>query len=469
MSILKKHLSYWLKEALEKEQPQKQEPLQQNIETDVLIVGGGYTGLWTAILYKQQSPNKTVTIIEKELCGSGASGSNGGCLLTWSSKYPTLKKLLGEAQAKWLVKESEKVIFEIEAFCLEYNIDAQLFINGSYYTATNTAQQGQMAPLVHILKKLAINSWQPCVSNTLANKTGSAKNSEAYFSKAAGTVQPAMLARGLRKVALSLGIEIYENTEMLSLHYGQPASVITQYASIKAKQVVLAINAWMARKFKAFKHSIVVVSSDMVITKPIPELLKKYGPDKGVSVVDSRIFVHYYRDTQDGRLMLGKGGNYFSFSNNIEAMCHQQTRYLPLLNKAFDNIFPQLKVTEFAYNWTGGSDRTTTGLPFFGQIKDQKNIYYGLGYSGNGVAQTRLGGKILTSMLLGKNDKWTSCGLTGGPRGYFPPEPFCWLGAMVVRNAIRRKEEAEDNEKASNFIDRMLAKLAGPAGKADKI
>ncbi|AGH81913.1 hypothetical protein PCNPT3_09875 [Psychromonas sp. CNPT3] len=469
MNTSKKHLSYWLKDALEKEKPAPAKTLQQDIETDVLIVGGGYTGLWTAILHKQQAPDKTVTLIEKGLCGSGASGSNGGCLLTWSSKYPTLKKLFGETQAQWLVKESEQVIFEIEDFCAEHNIDAQLLINGSYYSATNSAQQGTMAPLVSVLEALNINSWQACASNTLASKTGSKKNREAYFSKAAGTVQPAMLARGLRKVALSLGINIYENTQMLSLHYGQPARVITEQGSITAKQVVLAINAWMAEKFKAFKHSIVVVSSDMVITKPIPELLKKHGPEKGVSVVDSRIFVHYYRDTIDGRLMLGKGGNCFSFGNKIEPMSNQKTRYLPLLSNAFSNLFPQLNVTEFADNWTGGSDRTITGLPFFGNIKGQPNIIYGLGYSGNGVAQTRIGAKILNAMLLGNNDKWANCGLTGGPRGYFPPEPFCWLGAMCVRNAIRRKEDAEDNEQHPRLIDKWLAKLAGTAGKADKI
>lgn len=469
MTTKTKHLSYWLKDALAKESETNAQPLKKDLETDVLIVGGGYTGLWTAILHKQQAPDKKVTIIEKSLCGSGASGANGGCLLTWSSKYPTLMKLFGEQQAKWLVEESERVIFEIEAFCLEHQIDAQLFVKGSYYTATNTAQQGSMTPLVAELQRLKINSWQQAENSTLSAKTGSEKNSEAYFSKAAATVQPAMLARGLRKVALSLGVEIFENTEMLSLHYGLPATVITKHASIKAQKVVLAINAWMVDKFKAFKRSIVVVSSDMVITKPIPELLKKYGPEQGASVVDSRIFVHYYRDTVDGRLMLGKGGNRFSFANQVEPMFNQKTRYLPLLTSAFNRLFPKLKGAEFADSWTGGSDRSVTGLPFFGCIKGQANIFYGLGYSGNGVAQTRIGAKILTAMLLGKHDKWSTCGLAGGPRGYFPPEPFRWIGAMTVRNAVRRKEEAEDNEQTPLMIDKWLAKLAGAAGKADKL
>lgn len=464
-----KHLSYWLKDALDKEQPSEAKPLQQDIDTDLLIVGGGYTGLWTAILHKQQAPNKKVTLIEKDRCGSGASGSNGGCLLTWSSKYPTLKKLFGEHQAKWLVAESEQVIFEIEAFCKEHHIDAQLFVKGSYYSATNSAQQGTMTPLVEELQRLNINSWQQADSSTLTAKTGSAKNREAYFSPAAGTVQPAMLARGLRRVALSLGVEIFEHTEMESLHYGLPATVKTKQGTIKAKKVVLAINAWMAQKFRSFKRSIVVVSSDMVITKPIPELLKRLGPEPGVSVVDSRIFVHYYRDTVDGRLMLGKGGNCFSFANQVEPMFNIQTRYLSLLSNAFARIFPELNRADLVDSWTGGSDRSVTGLPFFGNIKGQGNVFYGLGYSGNGVAQTRIGAKILTAMVLGNDDQWRTCGLTGGPRGYFPPEPFRWLGAMTVRNAVRRKEESEDNEKTPLLIDKLLAKLAGTAGKADKL
>lgn len=124
---------------------------------------------------------------------------------------------------------------------------------------------------------------------------------------------------------------------------------------------------------------------------------------------------------------------------------------------------------EFAYSWTGGSDRSATGFPFFGELDKQSNIFYGFGYSGNGVAQTRMGGKILSSLALGIDNEWTKSGLAKGPLGHFPPEPFRWTGAMMVRNAVRRKEEAEDNEQTPFIWDKWLAKLAGPAGKADKL
>ena len=463
------HPSYWFKQALEIEQPETAIPLQQNLQADVAIVGGGYTGLWTAIMIKQQSPEKQVVVIEKGLCGSGASGANGGCMLTWSTKFPTLKRLFGEEHAAWLVKESEQAVLEIDGFCKQHKIDAQLSLKGVYYTATNQAQMGGMQPVVDELKCLDVNSWRRCQFEELRASTGSPRNLEGFHSPVAASVQPALLARGLRRVAIELGVEVYENTPMTCLDYGQPATVSTPKGSIQAKQVVLALNAWMVEQFKQFKNSIVVVSSDMVITKPLGDALSQSGWQAGSSVLDSRIFVHYYRDTPDGRLMLGKGGNQFSFNNRVDAMFNKPTSYQDLLRKSFDKLFPRLKGAEFAYSWTGGSDRSATGFPFFGQLDGQSNVFYGFGYSGNGVVQTRMGGKILSSLVLGLENEWTKSGLAKGPLGHFPPEPFRWTGAMMVRNAVRRKEEAEDNDKTPFIWDKWLAKLAGPAGKADKL
>lgn len=465
----KTHPCHWIAQAKQTENWPEPKPLDKDIETDVCIVGGGYTGLWTAIMLKQKSPELRVVIVEKRFCGSGASGVNGGCMLTWATKYPSMVKMFGEKQAKFLVEESERVVFEIEAFCKEHGIDAGVRRHGTYYTATNTAQCGSMQPTVEKLESLGINSWRKSDKQELGKNTGSAKHIEGYFSEAAGSVQPALLARGLRKVALDMGVDIYENSEMNELKYGQPATVVTEQGSVRAKQVVLALNAWMVDRFKEFKNSIVVVSSDMVITKPVPELLKKSKLADGVTVVDSRIFVHYYRDTVDGRVMLGKGGNQFSFNNQVEPMFNQHTKYLGILKNSFDNLFPHIGREQITTNWTGGSDRSTTGFPFFGNIKNQDNVFYGLGYSGNGVAQTRIGGKILSSMVLAEDNEYANCSLTGGPRGHFPPEPIRWLGAMMVRDAVRRKESAEDKEKKPFIVDKLLAKLAGPAGKADKV
>jgi len=459
---------FWLSAALALENPLTVTPLSGDTSADVCIVGGGYTGLWTAIQLKLKQPNLDVVIIDKGLCGSGASGRNGGCMLTWSTKYLSLRRLYGECEARRLVLASEAALYHIRDFCQAYNIDAQVRLHGTLYTATNKAQLGNMVPVVAELEAQGISSWQHWTPEKVQQTSGSSRHIEGYFSAVAGSLQPGLLVRGLKRVAESLGVRIYENTSMESIGNGQPAVVKTRLGDISAKKVVIAINAWMPSKFPSFNKNIVLVSSDMIITQPIPSLLQAIGLNDGKAVVDSRIFVHYYRTTPDGRLMMGKGGNLFAFNNRVYPAFDQPSRYQEQLRSSLNSFFPSLKNCPIDRSWTGPSDRSATGLPFFGHLNQQPNIFYGLGYSGSGVGQTYMGGQILSSMVLGLDNEWTRSGLTKGPLGAFPPEPIRWLGAMVVRNAIRRKENAEDEGIKPWWIDKKLAKFANAAGKSDK-
>ncbi len=459
---------FWFSEAIKKEGALKITPLDTNIDCDVCIIGGGYTGLWTALQLKLKQPTLDVVIIDKGLSGSGASGRNGGCMLTWSSKFLSLKRLYGEQEARRLVLASEEAIYQIRDFCVKYGIDAQIRIDGTLYTATNTSQLGASDSVIRALEANNINSWVNWSPEKVKKHAGSNRHISGMYSPISGSLQPGLLVRGLKRVAESLGVRIYENTAMDSVVEGLPALVKTKQGNITAKKVVIAINAWMPKKYPEFNKNIVLVSSDMMITEPVPELLQEAGLNDGKAIVDSRIFVHYYRTTPDGRLMLGKGGNMFAFNNKVTPAFDEASKYQKQLRNAFDSFFPLLNKTPIARTWTGPSDRSATGLPFFGHLNKQANIVYGLGYSGNGVAQTYMGGEILSSLVLELDNDWTRSGLVKGPLGAFPPEPIRWIGAMIVRNAIRRKENAEDCELKPLWIDKQLAKLANAAGKSDK-
>jgi len=439
-----------------------------DIRTDVCIVGGGYTGLWTALQLKQKQPELDIVVIDKGLCGSGASGRNGGCLLSWSTKYLSLRRLYGEAEACRLVRASEQAIYQIRDFCLEHDIDAQLRLDGILYTATNPAQSGYMDPVIRGLMDGNINNWERWSLEKVQKDSGSPRHVQGYFSPAAGSVQPALLVRGMKRAAQLKGVTIYEKTPMDSVREGKPAVVKTELGDISAKKVVLAINAWMPQKYPSLNRNIILVSSDILITEPVPALLADAGLNDGKAVVDSRLFVHYYRSTPDGRLMLGKGGNMFAFNNRVYPAFDQPSRYQAQLRHAMASFFPYLNNCRIERTWTGASDRSTTGLPFFGHLNSQSNIVYGLGYSGNGIGQSYLGGQILSSLVLDLDNEWTRSGLAKGPLGRFPPEPIRWLGAMAVRGAIRRKENAEDDGIKPLWIDRQLAKLAAATGKLDK-
>ncbi|MBS0393202.1 MAG: FAD-dependent oxidoreductase [Proteobacteria bacterium] len=459
---------FWLAQALATEAPADAPPLVGATEADLLIVGGGYTGLWTAILAKQQRPGLDVVLLEADVCGAGASGRNGGCVLTWTTKFLTLLRLYGETEAQRLARASEQAVLDIEAFVAAHHIDCDWRRDGTLYTATSAAQVGASDGVIAELERRGLSSWTRLPVAEVQRRAGSAAHREGWFSPLAATVQPARLTRGLRRVALSLGVRVYERSPMRRLVAGRRPAVQTPSGSVRAGRVVLALNAWMARAFPRLRRTIAIVSSDMVITEPAPQALAATGLDGGISVLDSRTFVHYYRSTSDGRVMLGKGGNTFAFAGRLRSVFDGPSPYRASLSEALRAFLPELAAVPIAASWNGPSDRSVSGLPFFGALPGHADVFYGFGYSGNGVGPSRMGGEILSSLALGLDNAWTRSPLVHGPRGRFPPEPARYLGSLLVRNAIRRKEAAEDAGRPPSRIDSALARLAASAGKADK-
>lgn len=388
--------------------------------------------------------------------------------MSWSAKYFTLERLFGAAEAVRLVRESERSIADIGVFCAANAIDCDYRLDGTLYTATNAAQVGATDAVIAALEHKGINSFRRLPLEQVQRLAGSARHLEGWFSPAAATVQPGKLVRGLRRVALQRGVRLYEGTAMTGLEHGAPVQVRTAHGSLRADRVVLGLNAWMARVFPQFERSVAIVSSDMVITEPCPELLRQIGLDSGISVLDSRIFVHYYHNTSDGRLMLGKGGNTFAYGGRMLPVFDQPSPYRRLLRESLGGFFPALAEVPLAASWNGPSDRSVTGLPFFGRLDGQGNVFYGFGYSGSGVGPCHMGGQILSSLALGLDNPWTRSPLVKGPLGLFPPEPIRYLGSLMVRNAIRRKEQAEDRGVRPRRLDVRLARFAAAAGKADK-
>lgn len=459
---------FWLAQALEAEGPAPATTLLDDTRAGLCIVGGGFTGLWTAILAKQMRPGLDIVLIEADVCGGGASGRNGGCVSTWSTKFFTLQRLFGDAEAVRLVQASEKAVLDIEQFCADHGIDCDWRRDGTLFTATSSAQLGASDAVMAALSRHGISTWTRLNIEEVQRRAGSGAHLEGWFSPLAATLHPGKLVRGLRRVAIGLGVRVHENTPMLQIEHGAPAAVRTPQGTVRADTVVIAINAWMSSTFREFARSIAIVSSDMVITEPSPAQLAATGLDGGISVMDSRTFVHYYRSTADGRLMLGKGGNTFAFGGRMRRVFDEPSPYRELLGVRLREFMPQLAGVPIAASWNGASDRSVTGLPFFGRLKDSRNVIYGFGYSGNGVGPSHIGGALLASLALGQDNEWTRSRLARGPLGQFPPEPIRYAGSIIVRNAIRRKERAEDAGLQPSALDARLSKFAAAAGKADK-
>ena len=452
---------FWYQEALEQDDALSPS-LAGDCNTDVCIIGGGFLGLWSAIRLKQANPEMQVTIIERDRCGSGASGRNGGLATNWWAKFLSLKKICGEAEARRICVAADSAIDEIGQFCEQHNIDAQFRKEGWLWTASNKKQIDSWLVLTQQLEKYNLNPFEILTPEDIQKRTGSPRTLAGIFDPNAATVQPAMLARGLRRVAIGLGVDIFENTPLVKLQRSAEPVVHTPKGKITAKKVVIAMNAWGA-EFPELRRMITLMSSDMVATAPAKEELNSIGLSGGEGITDSRTLLNYWRNTPQGRIIFGKPLGQFGFAGKIGDLYDRPSPAADKVEKEFRSFYPQLNNVPVVSNWTGPIDRTLKGIPNFGRLGGHSSIFYGIGFSGNGVGTTVFASRIIKSLVEGKQDEWSNCGLVEQEIKLFPPDPFCFIGAHLVRDALVKKEAQEDLDQEAGWLTSALASLA-PAG-----
>jgi putative aminophosphonate oxidoreductase len=450
----------WLQDALAEDTSPACPPLVGPDRADVCIVGGGYTGLWTALAIKRLEPGCDVAIVEADICGGGASGRNGGFCTSWWAKLPTLVDLLGEDEGVRLARASAAAVGEIEDFCRVHAIDARMRRSGWLWVATAPAQLGTWEPSVAACEERGIDAFVRLKPEELHQRIDQPTHLGGVWEPGTATVQPALLARGLRRVALEQGVRIFEDSPMWRLRRERPAQVITRSGRITAEVVVLAMNAWAAA-VPELRRSLIPVSSDVVATRPVPEVLEQIRWTGGEAVADGRLRVHYYQATAEGRIVFGKGGGTLAFAGRIDAGFHHDEGRAADVAAQLRRIIPAAAGAAITHSWAGPVARTGDGLPAFGWLSD--GVAFGAGYSGNGVGPSHVGGRILASLALRREDEWSGCGLVRRPPDAFPREPARYLGGLAVRAAVSRKENAEDAGSKPGPATRLLAGFA-PAG-----
>ncbi|MDQ6818687.1 MAG: FAD-binding oxidoreductase, partial [Actinomycetota bacterium] len=289
--------------------------LRGKLSVDVCIVGGGYTGLWTALNVKRMRPTASVAILEADICGSGASGRNGGFVMTWWSKFATLVKMCGVEAALVLARRSEENVAAIAAFCAENGIPG--FHQGGWlWTATNVAQVDAWKHTIDMIAAAGASPYELLSREDVTARSGSPVHLAGIFEAKAGLVQPAELARGLAAAVRQQGVQIFERSPMTELHALATPVVRTLGGEVNAERVVLAINAWGAA-LPDLRRALVVVASDIVCTPPVPDRLEQIGWAPHLSISDSRRLVNYYRVTDDGRVVFGKGGGTLALGGRV--------------------------------------------------------------------------------------------------------------------------------------------------------
>jgi glycine/D-amino acid oxidase-like deaminating enzyme len=238
--------------------------------------------------------------------------------------------------------------------------------------------------------------------------------------------------------------------------------VRTAKGSVKTARVVLALNAW-SLGVPELRSAILVIASDDAVTEPVPELLDKVGYKARPLMGDSQLFVTGFRTTGDHRFNPGITGGIVGFGSMRGQRFEGRSLREDDIRACVRRGHPVLADLPFADSWCGPIDRTQSGLPLFGALPTCPDIFYGYGFSGNGLSTTPVAGRILASLALGTKDEWSRCGLVRPVENWLPPEPFRYVGALMVRAAIRRKDALAYEDRDAGFLVRRLAALA-PGG-----
>jgi len=445
---------YWLDaDPLE---PESHSALVGEVATDLCIVGAGYTGLWTALLAKEQNPKREVVIVEQRETGNGASGRNGGfCNASLTHGFVNGYTRFADEMAI-IDKLGRDNLDQIEATIKKYNIDCDFERTGELRVAVAPWQ-------LEGLKEEAIarNNTGDHVEVLSKEQIRKRVNSPLYegaLHDADGTalVDPARLVWGLEKACLSLGVKIYENSKVEQLlDEGSHVVVKTAYGQVRANKVALATNIYTPL-LKSVKKYVIAVYDFQLVTQPLTkEQLESIGWKGREGLSDAGYQFHYYRLTKENEILWGGYDAIYNYKGKVRQEYEARPETYAKLATNFFKTFPQLAGIKFTHGWGGAIDTCSRFSPFWGTDFDNK-VAYVLGYTGLGVASTRFGASTMLDLLDENENEATSLQMVKHKPIPFPPEPFRFLFIRLTQWSITR---ADKNKGKRNLWLKLLDRL----------
>jgi glycine/D-amino acid oxidase-like deaminating enzyme len=451
-------LGYWIEEAGTVE---PRPPLAGSREADVLVVGGGYTGMWTAWYVKQLEPEARVVLLEaEEVCGRGPSGRNGGfCNAMWFS-LASMRDRWGAEGALATAHAAQAAVDRIERFCEEQDVDAWFRAAGYVQVSTAPAHDCTWLDAVAACRELGVPEMlRPLSRDEVVERCDSPAFRAGAESPTSATVQPARLALGLRQKLLDAGVEIHESTAVRSFQEaGDGVVARTDAGSVRAARGVLAIGSAAKSRRGPLRGRLTVASSHIVLTEPVPDLLEQLGWTNGECITDSRALLHYFRTTNDSRIAFGWGGGRIAMGARTKGRAEVDAAVTAGAADHLHDYFPQLRGRRITHAWGGPIDASPTHLPAVTRL-GQGRAFVAAGYTGNGVGPSNMVGRTLASLALNKEDENTHLAFIDPKTPRVPPEPFHWIGGESIRFALEKKEEAEMQGHRPGPVASAIAKV----------
>jgi glycine/D-amino acid oxidase-like deaminating enzyme len=452
-------LGYWIKEAGD---VTPRPPLDADRDADLLIVGGGYTGMWTAWHAHRLAPDARIVLLESEpVCGRGPSGRNGGfCEGMWTS-LASMRARWGDAPALAVGHAAEAAVARIADFCAAEDVDAWFRPGGYMEVSTTPAHDGTGRPALAACRELGVpDKLRELGAAEVRERCASPAFRAGVMEPGAATVQPARLALAIRHKLLEAGVEIYESSPVRRFREaddGVEATTATG-ARVRARRGVLAIGGAAKAHGAPLHGRLTVASSHIVITEPVPDVLEKLGWTGGESITDGRALVHYFRTTPDGRIAFGWGGGRIAMGARLHGRTEVDPDAVEADRRHLLEYFPDLEGRRITHAWGGPIDASPTHLPAVTTLP-RSRAWIAAGYTGNGVGPTNMVGLTLASLALDRSDDPTRLAFVDAKMPRVPPEPFHWVGGEAIRMGIGSKEYAEMQGRRPGAISKAVARV----------
>jgi len=413
-------------------------PVEGDVNVDVAIIGGGYTGLATAYFLRKAEPTMNVSVLEGEVVGYGASGRNGGFAMTLFGLEPAVTAMLfGKQKTVEAHRYCERAVDLVRDLIREHNIQSDFEYTGFLRLATTPGYVKRIQHDLELLASLGVAGIEWLDRDKARAEVNSPLVLGAWSEARCGILNPAKQVRELKRIAQEAGAVVYEGSPVVEIRRGAKFTLKTPQGMVAADKIVFATNAYSHlipeiwnKQVPAFTH--------MIITEPLTEAqMDSIGWKNRQGLEDARNLVHYLRLTKDNRLAIGGSDVTIAYGRDMDRDLNEKT--FQQLEKDTVELFPGLKGVRFTFRWGGPVSVTLQMAPAIGMVGDQR-AWYSLGCVGHGVAPTHLNGQTLADLLLEKKTDLTSVWFVNRKPIPWPPEPLRWAASQALLGYLHAED-----------------------------